>query len=205
MASQTDAQKAVAKLKTGAALTDYELDLLGATPSGGGKWVTNKVSTTSASQGASGNTTTSVSAPIKVAQSNLLVNKQDTPIEALESLFFEDLTGIELIQIARSDMLTGSVNLEYQPIKNIANLSMRYSPQNILALQDTDKEYFRRFPIFLSDYLPTDYEGTGPNGANRYIEEGTGNLVVNFKDLDSDLRIEFQLITLNSVVNKTTY
>lgn len=204
MASVTDAQRAVAKLKTGAALTDYELDLLGAVPAGGGKIVKTGGSTTQ-SQGASGNVTTSISAPIKIAQSNLLVNKQDTPVEALESLFFEDLTGIELIQIARSDMLSGSVNLEYQPIKNIANLSMRYSPQNILALQDTDKEYFRRFPIFLSDYLPTDYEGTGPNGANRYIEEGTGNLIVNFKDLDSDLRVEFQLITLNSVVNKTTY
>ena len=202
--SQTDAQKAVSKIKSGMALTDYELDLLGATPAGGGKFFTNSGSSQQ-SQQANVVETATVSAPIKSAQSNLLVNKQDTPIEALESLFFEDLTGVELIQIARATMLTGTANLEYQPIKNIPNLAMRYSPQNILALQNTDKEYFRKFPIFLSDYLPEDGDGTGPEGSIRYIEEGTGNLVLNIKDLDSDLRIEFQLLTLNSLINKTTY
>ena len=203
MANQTDAQKAVAKIKTGMALTDYELDLLGATPSGGGKFVVTGSS--QQSQQSNVATTATVSAPIKPAQSNLLVNKQDTPIEALEPLFFEDLTGVELIQIARSTMLTGSANLEYQPIKNIPNIAMRYSPQNILSLQGTDKEYFRKFPIFLRDYLPEDGEGTGTDGAIRYIEEGTGNLVLNIKDLDSDLKIEFQLLTLNSLVNKTVF
>jgi hypothetical protein len=146
---------------------------------------------------------TQTSAPIKVAQSNLLVNKKTVPVDAIAQMMLEGLTGTELLEIAREDLMTGQ-NVKYSPIKNIAEIEEQYSPLNILKLQSVDKTYFSRFPLFLADYLPESGTGTGDNGAIKYVD-ADGNLVINVQDLPSDLRIEVELLVLDSVISDTIY
>ena len=66
----------------------------------------------------------------------------------MTDLIFENIGGQELINILRSDIINGQ-NISYQPIKNLTNLYFQYNPQNILALQDTDSNYFKKIPYKL--------------------------------------------------------
>ena len=90
-------------------------------------------------------------ASVKVATPELIsLLDNDAPvdqqIEIMTDLLFEDIGGEEIISIVRNDIVNGQ-NVIYQPIKNITNLYYQYNPQNILALQKTDKDYFKNFPI----------------------------------------------------------
>lgn len=90
----------------------------------------------------------------------------DSPVgaEILTDLIFQNIGGIEIINIARSDVINGQ-NVTYQPIKNITSLFSQYNPQNIVALQGTDKDYFKNFSINLTDKLPeVDYIKINENG-----------------------------------------
>ena len=110
----------------------------------------------------------------------ILFDDEATPIEIMTDLIFENIGGQELINILRSDIINGQ-NISYQPIKNLTNLYFQYNPQNILALQDTDSNYFKKFPINFSSKVPS--YGTGPNGSIVYIDPETGNLVINMVNL----------------------
>ena len=95
---------------------------------------------------------------IKIATPELInLLDDDTPledkIEIMTDLLFEDVGAQEIINIARNDIVNGQ-NVIYQPLKNITSLYYQYNPQNILALQKTDKDYFKNFPILLYSKVP---------------------------------------------------
>jgi hypothetical protein len=132
----------------------------------------------------------------------ILFDDESTPIEIMTDLIFENIGGQELINILRSDIINGQ-NVIYQPIKNLTNLYFQYNPQNILALQDTDSNYFKKFPINFSSKVPVC--GTGPECSIVYLEPGTGNLIINVVNVARDEQVEVSIISDGEVLDDTIY
>jgi hypothetical protein len=132
----------------------------------------------------------------------ILFDDETTPIEIMQDLIFENIGGQELINIIRGDIING-LNVIYQPIKNLTSLYFQYNPQNILALQDTDTNYFKKFPIIFSSKVPEC--GTGPNCSIVYIDQDTGDLVINVINLARDEQVEVSIISDGEVLDDTIY
>jgi hypothetical protein len=148
-------------------------------------------------------TTSENESDIKIAAPDIILFDDETvPVEIMTDLIFENIGGQELINIVRSDTINGQ-NVIYQPIKNLTNLYLQYNPQNILGLQDTDSNYFKKFPINFATRIP-EY-GTGPDGSIVYIEEETGNLIVNVINLARDEQVEISIISDGIVLDDTIY
>jgi hypothetical protein len=140
---------------------------------------------------------------VKIATKDIILYPDETvPVEVMTDLIFEDIGGQEIINIARNDIINGQ-NVIYQPIKNITSLYFQYNPQNILSLQDTSEEFFKKFPIKLENTIPS--VGNGPDGATVYIDQTTGNIVINVINLASDEQVEVEILKQGEVFNDTIY
>jgi len=120
----------------------------------------------------------------------ILFDEEAVPIEIMSYLLFENIGGHELINIARNDTINGQ-NIKYQPIKNLSSIQQQYNPNNVLALQNTSDKYFQNFSIKLDTKLPE--EGSGPDAAYIYIEDATGDLIIELINLEPDEQIEIQI------------
>ena len=129
--------------------------------------------------------------PVKTATLDIILfDDEATTVDTMADLIFENIGGQELINITRSDIINGQ-KISYQPIKNLSSIQQRYNPNNILSLQQTADKYFAGFSIKLEDKIPN--EGNGANGENIYIEEGTGDLIIEFININNDEQIEVQI------------
>lgn len=149
--------------------------------------------------------------PVKPASPDIILFNDDAvPIEVMTDLLFEEIGGQELINISRNDTINGQ-NIVYRPIRNLSNLSIRYSPFNILALQNTSNSFFNNFPIKLEERTPT--EGNGPGGISVYFQNvpatatapATTNLVIEVVNMEDDERVEVQILTNANVLSDTIY
>jgi len=148
-------------------------------------------------------TTSSSDSGVKIPTKDIILyNDESTPIEVMSDLIFENIGGQEIINIARNDIINGQT-VVYQPIKNLTSLNFQYNPQNILSLQNTSDEYFKKFPIKLEDKIPN--VGTGPNGETVYIEASTGNLIINVINLANDEQVEVQVLSSGAIFSDTIY
>jgi hypothetical protein len=135
--------------------------------------------------------------PVKTAPiDTILFDDAAVPIEIMSDLIFENIGGQELISIVRSDIVNGQ-KISYQPIKNLSSIQQQYNPNNILGLQQTANRLFAGFSIKLEDKIPE--VGNGLNGENIYFDESTGDLIIEFINLNNDEQIETQ-ITVNGTI-----
>jgi hypothetical protein len=134
--------------------------------------------------------------PIKTATPDI-VEFNDDAVDAniIADLLFESIGGQELLTIARFDTVNGE-DVKYQPIKNLGILQQEYNPNNILRPQKTSEDIFNNFPIKLRDKIPL--FGGGPNGANVYVDD-SGNVVLEFINLNNNEQIEIQLSTSGKI------
>jgi hypothetical protein len=135
--------------------------------------------------------------PVKTAPiDTILFDDAAVPIDIMSDLIFENIGGQELISIVRSDIVNGQ-KISYQPIKNLSSIQQQYNPNNILGLQQTSNRFFAGFSIKLEDRIPE--IGNGLNGENVYFDESTGDLIIEFINLNNDEQIETQ-ITVNGTI-----
>jgi hypothetical protein len=141
----------------------------------------------------------------------LLVTEDNLSPEIMADLIFENIGGQEMISISRNDIINGQ-NVIYQPIKNLSSLYYQYNPQNILALQKTDRDYFKNFTLSLDSHIPECGAGytvvDGQNVAdcrNVYIDPVTKNLVINLIGMAKNEEVEVQIISKTSVLDDTIY
>jgi hypothetical protein len=140
---------------------------------------------------------------IRIATSNLIIDPTDVPtIEEMANLIFEDIGGRELISISRNDTINGQ-DISYQPISNISSITQKYNPQNIISMQGTSDNYFRQFPIYLDSHVPD--TGSGPDGEYIYVDPITGDIVIDFINLELDFDIEVQVFGIGRRLNDTIY
>lgn len=138
---------------------------------------------------------------IKTATPDIvLFDEENVDVDQIFDLIFENLGGQELINISRSDIINGQ-KISYQPIKNLSNIQQRYNPNNIISLQQTADKYFAGFSIKLEDKVPN--EGNGENGENIYIDEVTGDLIIELINLNNDEQVETE-ITLSGTIYEIT-
>jgi hypothetical protein len=126
----------------------------------------------------------------------VLLNDDKLEIEVISDLYFENISGQELINIARNDIVNGQT-ISYQPIKNLTSLQQQYNPNNMLSLQSTSDRYFSNFAIKLENKTPN--VGNGPFGSIVYIDPLTGNMIVDAINLESDEQVEVE-ITLSGTI-----
>ena len=142
-------------------------------------------------------TTPIVAAPVKTAPiDTVLFDEESVPIEVMTDLIFENIGGHELINIARNDIVNGQ-QVIYQPIKNLSSIQQQYNPNNILSLQSTSDKYFANFSIKLENKIPN--PGSGPNGSYVYLDNNTGNLVIEAINLELDEQIEAEITVSGTI------
>jgi hypothetical protein len=147
-------------------------------------------------------------AGVKAATPDLFVYSQVDDPGILEDLLFEDLAGQELINIARHDTINGQT-VVYRPIKNVSSIALKYSPQNLLSLQNPSNAYFNNFPIKLQDRVPEiqDLRNFLNNQAANIVmlDSQTGDLIIHVIDMDEDERIEIQVLSSGDLRDDTIY
>jgi len=148
------------------------------------------------------NASTASEGVLAASKDIFVITDESLPIEIMTDLVFEDIGGQEIINISRSDIVSGQ-NVIYQPIKNLTLLNYQYNPQNIISLQDTLESYFKKFPIQLEKKIPT--VGTGGNNETAYIDSDTGNLIINVVNLEKDEQVEVQILNGGDIFNDTIY
>jgi hypothetical protein len=141
--------------------------------------------------------------PIKVATPELIaLSNPPLDIDIMADMIFENIGGQELINISRNDIINGQ-DVVYSPIKNLQDLYIQYNPNNIIKLESTSDTYFKNFPIRLESKLPV--FGTGPNGETVYIDEETGDLIINVSSLDPDEQVDVQILNSGETLDGTIY
>lgn len=140
---------------------------------------------------------------IRVADPDIILFDNDVvPIEVMSDLIFENIGGTEILNIARTDLVNGQ-SVVYAPIKNLAQIYLKYNPQNILSLQETTGEIFDNFSIKLGIHVPA--VGNGPNGNNVYFNPLNGNIIVDVININRNEQVEIQVARTGSTFDDTIY
>jgi hypothetical protein len=141
-------------------------------------------------------------APTKTAPiDTVLFDDQSMSPEIMADLIFEDIGGHELLSISRNDIINGQ-RVSYSPIKNLGLVQQKYNPNNILKLQATSETHFANFAIKFEEKVPL--EGNGPNGSNVYIEQETGDLIIETVNMNNDEQVEIQ-IAINGTIYEANF
>lgn len=162
---------------------------------------------TSSTQGYNANSELST----KIAGPEILLGEEPLGKEIMFNLVYDVIGAQEIVNISRHDLINGQ-SVIYQPIRNITNLYYQYNPQNILALQDTDREYFKRFSIDLSKNIPDCGSGYDivdgvnvPNCKYVYVDPQTGSLVIDVVNIVPGQDIEIQIVSEGALLDDTIY
>ncbi len=119
----------------------------------------------------------------------ILFDESSVNDQQIVDLLFENIGAHELINISRNDSINGQ-KVYYTPIKNLIDIQSQFNPNNILKLQDTSDQYFKKYPIKLEEKIPV--VGNGANGNNVYLDND-GNLVIETVNNASHEQIEVQI------------
>lgn len=104
-------------------------------------------------------TVTKPPADVKIATPDLLLplKESSVPIDAMETLVFQDIGGQEILNMSRMDLL-GEEQIENQPIQDLQKLYADYNPTNILTVPDASDPYFNSFQINLNKFEVDEYQ-----------------------------------------------
>jgi hypothetical protein len=119
----------------------------------------------------------------------ILYDDVNTNTDIIVDLLFENIGAHELVNISRNDNINGQ-RLFYNPIKNLVDIQSQFNPNNILKLQDTSEQYFKKYPIKLDEKIPN--QGNGQNGSNVYFDSN-GNLIIETINNVTDEQLEVQI------------
>jgi hypothetical protein len=101
--------------------------------------------------------------------------------EYLIELEYEDISGMELINMSRSDLIDGQ-SVIYSPIKNLSYLRNKYNPNNIIAIPSYSYSEFSKYRIDLI------LRGI----RDPYFDEN-GSMVIEIDDIKEEELIEVQI------------
>lgn len=138
---------------------------------------------------------TSLGNSVKVATPDLIeFNDASIPIEFMTDLMFENIGGQEILSVSRNDTVNGQKVL-YSPIKNIAQVSTNYNPQNLFVITDTSSSYFNNYSINLQERVPE----IGSNSAANEVPEiiymdDNGDIVVNVINMRINDQVEISVV-----------
>ena len=117
----------------------------------------------------------------------VLFDSENISPELLLELQYEDIAGMELINISRSDIIDGQ-DVIYSPVKNLSSIRRRYNPNNIISLPELSSSFFSRFAIDLVQ-----------RGMNEPYFDEEGNLVIEIDNVGDDEVIEVEIDTNGTI------
>jgi hypothetical protein len=152
------------------------------------------------------------SSQVKSATPDLIIEDQmTTPIELMEQLIFEKIGGQELLLLSRHDNLNGQ-KVAYQPISNLTELSIKYSPETLIFASESFKDYFKNFTILLESAVPElikyDVDGAiifNDSAPNAYTSNITGGITLEFSDIKNGQQVEVQIMSNTKLFDDTIY
>jgi hypothetical protein len=143
-----------------------------------------------------------VAATVKTAPiDTILFDDNSISIDRMFNLILEDIGGQELINIARNDIINGQ-QVSYQPIKNLSSIQQQYNYNNILGIQNTSDKYFSNFSIKFENKIPNYIND--PNKSNVYLDNQTGDLVIETVNMETDEQIEVE-ITVSATIYEAEF
>ena len=129
---------------------------------------------------------------VKVADPQyIVVGDEQVSIDIMSNIIFEEIGSQEIINIDRNDTVFGS-SLLHEGIQNNNRILQNYNSYTMAPVSGTSYEYFKNFTIDLGKKVPE--VGNGLNGENVYIDSSTGNLVIEFVNIESDEQIEVNIL-----------
>ena len=144
---------------------------------------------------------------IKPATPDLIqFNDADIPVEFMTDLLFEDIGGQEILSLSRNDIVNGQ-NVIYNPIKNISQVGLNYSPQNLFIITDTSSSYFNNYSINLQEKVPEIGNDTESDQVKEivYVDETNGDIVVNVLNMRTGEQVEISVINHTERVDDILY
>lgn len=138
---------------------------------------------------------------VKIAEPQYITtNEEPVSAEIMTSLVFEDIGGQEIINLDRNDTVFGS-NITYQFISNNNQILQTYNSYTMAPIHQTSYEYFKNFPIRIDFKIPN--VGNGENENNIYIDDLTGDLVIEFVNIENDEQIEINILNSGNSIYDT--
>jgi hypothetical protein len=89
----------------------------------------------------------------------------------------------------------------YSIVKNLKNIMLEYNSNNIIKLGGTSDVLFKNFSIKLEDKIPK--YGNGSNGSIVYLEQGSGNLLIDLVNLEDEEQVEIEIINQGGYFDDT--
>jgi hypothetical protein len=131
--------------------------------------------------------TSSITA-IKQAPIDTVVFNEDTvSIQQLTELLYEQIGGMELINISREDTVSGQ-DVIYSPISNIGSIWGQYNPNNVIAVGSSFDTFFSRFAIDLI-----------LRGMNIPYFDEDGDLIIEIDNVLGDEEIHYQIASSGTI------
>lgn len=136
---------------------------------------------------------------VKAATPDLvLVDQESLPPEAVQILAFDSLSAVELIEVARHDLVNGQV-VDYGIIKDVSDVELKNNSKNIIRLPEDSDFVFSSYPINFGIHVP---DLTNKDAV--YFDDA-GNLVIEILDPKPSLEVEVQILSSGSVLDDTIY
>jgi hypothetical protein len=118
---------------------------------------------------------------VKQADPDIVIfNEEGLSPELILQLQYEEISGKELINISRSDIID-SGDVSYSPITNLSSLRKKYNPNNIISSQKYES-LFSRFAIDLIQ-----------RGPGQPYFDANGDLVIEIENMLDDEIVEIQV------------
>lgn len=139
--------------------------------------------------------TSNFSEPVGVKQADpdiVILDTETISPELLIQLEYENISGAELINISRSDIIDGQ-QVVYSPIKNLSSLRRKYNPNNIIAIPSSSAAIFSKYLIDLI-----------ARGIYEPYFDDNGDLVIEVDDVFDDELIEAEIDT-NGTIDKVEF
>jgi hypothetical protein len=136
---------------------------------------------------------------VKIATSNLFIDEEKVDADFAIGLFFEDISGNELINTQPYNFL---VNTSNSNISNLNSIISNYTPQSLFRSSNSQFIYFNKFEIVLTDKIPL--VGNGTNGSNIYfVSGGVNSICIEFINLSDDEEVEIEILSTSTPIGDT--
>jgi len=184
---------------------------------------------------------------LKVATPDIIIfDDANVPTDFVAQLLFEQIGGIEILNITRNDLINGQ-NVNYNIIANTAAIARDYSSNNLFKVPGNLLDLFKNFSIRLVLHIPSIasspslfyigeensfgcsgfpvlnkrddsvigcfdtlreaeiFIASQKNPAIVYVEEETGNIVVDTLNIRKGDRVQIEVLSLGDVEDDTIY
>lgn len=122
----------------------------------------------------------------------VLFSENNVSIEGITNLLFEQIGGIELINMVRRDTVEGQ-NPYYSLISNLSSIKREFDPTQIISRQKPNQSYFDIYSIDLDSKIPDDIYLQINNLDNYYYIDDNGDFILELDNMGSDEIVELEI------------